>query len=96
MEEEDDDVKVITREDLRIEEDPDITKVLSARFGCPIELDTVHYNYTPFYTRDISWSDVVNMAGWDEFRPMAQEYNYSFEDDDFLPRIIEDEIDEEQ
>ena len=57
--EEVDGVKVITRTDLGVEATPQISDsighlqhILSAKYGCPVEVDSVDYAYTPFYIDD--------------------------------------------
>jgi hypothetical protein len=59
-------VKVITRKDNGCEAPPAIPdpnektrRVLSKRYGCDVEVDTVAYAHTPVYHRDITWSDVA-------------------------------------
>ena len=53
-------MKVITRTDLRVEKTPQVPDsighlghLLSAKYGCPVLVDSVDYNYTPFYIDDL-------------------------------------------
>lgn len=71
-------MKVITRTDLGIEETPQVPDpiglvqgMLSAKYGCPVLVDSVDYNYIPFYIDDLR-EDLAEADAEDYFLPGFQ------------------------
>lgn len=71
-------MKVITRTDLGVEATPripdsigQIQHLLSAKYSCPVLVDSVDYKYTPFYIDDLR-EDLAEVDGRDYFLPGYQ------------------------